>query len=237
MNLQIKLDALERIYLRFDKYSRALNVACKKYCAHCCTCNLSMTSLEAFYIYRNLEPRKQADIRESAARAASGKRYIPELTWNQMAKMCAEGKEPPEEDPDPNWGACPLLDNAACPIYECRPFGCRCMLSTCDCGQSGCAEIDDYTITVSTVFLQFIEHLDQGGVFGNFSDVLAACGPAASAAGTGALYPPLSGQAAGSRLPANQPIPVLLVPPEQQTDICSLVNDLHAIVAPALKPA
>lgn len=237
MNLQTQLDALERIYQRFDQYSRTLRVACRKYCAHCCTCNVSMTSLEALYIYRSLEPHKQADIRESAARTASGKRYIPELTWNQMAKMCAEGKEPPEEELDPDWGTCPLLDNAACPIYECRPFGCRCMLSTCDCGNTGYAEIDDYTITVSTVFLQFIEHLDQAGVFGNFADVLAACGPTGSAAGNGALYPPLSGQAAGSRLLANQPISVLLVPPEQQTDIRSLVNDLHAIVAPARKPA
>ncbi|MDZ7833146.1 MAG: hypothetical protein U5L07_15460 [Desulfobacterales bacterium] len=228
MATEKKLLALERIYARYEEYTRQLRVACQKYCAHCCTCNVTMTSLEAAYIRKALSDAEWAAIRQRLAPQLEKIRYQPEITLNQMAGLCANSQEPPEEIIDPNWGACPLLEKKACPIYSVRPFGCRCLLSGRNCGDSGYAEIDAYTITVNYVFTQFIEHLDQSGKTGNLSDILMATDPETAAAGAS-----IHDSAAGCHVIRNRAIPMLLVPPEHQRDIASIVNDLHAIVESA----
>jgi len=209
-----KLAALKQIYALYDAYTQSLSLACRKYCAHCCTCNVTLTRLEAAYICRGLSPEKQADLRRALAPQLEKKRYQPAITLNRMAELCMGGAELPEEEIDPAWGPCPLLTDKACPIYELRPFGCRCLLSTRNCGETGCAEIDDYTITVNYVFLQFIEHLEPDGFSGNFSDVLTAM----------ETKPP------ESPLLVNRPIPALLIPPAHQSRLKPLVDQLQAIV-------
>ena len=228
MTMEKKLAALDRIYARYDDYTRPLEVACQKYCAHCCTCNVTLTSLEAVYILRSLSDEGRADVRQNLAPQLEKNRYQPCITTNQMAALCASGDDPPEEANDPDWGACPLLEADACPIYSVRPFGCRCLLSTRNCGAAGYAEIDEYTITVNYVFTHFIEHLDQNGVTGNLSDILLATDPEAGTTDT-ATY----GANSGCHVIKNRPIPMLLVPPAHQRAITSIINDLHAIVAEA----
>ena len=50
MNLQRKMAVLERIYEIYDNFTKGLDVACKKQCANCCTCNVTMTTLEGYKI-------------------------------------------------------------------------------------------------------------------------------------------------------------------------------------------
>jgi hypothetical protein len=218
-----KIAALRRIYALYEEYTRTLLLACRKHCAHCCTGNLTLTSLEAEHIRQSLSPEKLAELRGALDSQPPRRRYRPQITLNQMAGLCARGGDLPEEEIDPDWGSCPLLAENACPIYECRPFGCRCLLSTRNCGETGFAEIDEYTITVTHVFLQFIEHLDQSGCFGNLSDMLASGGKDPHFCGS---YP----QAGESRLIRNHPIPVLLIPPEHQSRIRPLVETLDSVL-------
>ena len=203
-------------------------MACRKYCAHCCTCNVTITSIEAVNIHQALSENDRKTIRGALAPQLEKQRYLPKITLNQMAAMCAQGEAPPEEIIDPAWGACPLLDQMACPIYAVRPFGCRCLLSTRDCGATGYAEIDDYTITVNYVFAQFIEHLDQEGRTGNLADMLIATDTAAEE-----NPKKLKASAAGCHMIANRQIPMLLIPPSHQKDIIPLVEELHAIISTA----
>ena len=228
MTIEKKLSALDRIYARYDEYAREIEVACQKYCAHCCTCNVTLTSLEAVNILRGLSDNERAAVRQTLAPRLEKNRYHPGITINQMAALCASGDDPPEADNDPDWGACPLLEADACPIYPVRPFGCRCLLSIHKCGDAGYAEIDEYTISVNYVVSQFIEHLDQNGATGNLSDILLATAPE-----TGKVNPTLPSAKSVCHVIKNRPIPMLLVPPAHQRDIASIVNDLHAIVAEA----
>ncbi len=230
MSLQTeeKLSALGRIYEMYDQYTRKLSLACRKYCDHCCTCNVTATGLEALKIARSLSESRKKEVFRALYPSLAKKRYLPGTTLNQMAEMCARKEEPPDEEVNPDWGKCPLLTNRACPIYEVRPFGCRCLISTRDCSLAGCAEIDPFTLTVNYVFAQFIEHLDQGGVYGNLADVLC------SELGSGAAVDP--GQECGSCRPwliENRPIPLLLIPPSHRQGIYPLVEKLRSIVSAA----
>ena len=228
MTLEKKLGALKRIYALYDQHTRHLQIACQKYCAHCCTCNVVMTSLEAANIYQALPETDRAAVRHTLAPRLAKNRYLPEITINRMAALCANGEAPPEEAIDPGWGSCPLLENMACPVYTVRPFGCRCLLSTRDCDATGYAEIDDYTITVNYLFSQFIEHLDQDGSTGNLTDMLLAAD-----AENGKYPPDFKALPAGCHLIQNRPIPLLLIPPAHQKDIAALVDELHVIIAAA----
>ncbi len=226
MELEKQLCALARIYELYEQYSRSLAVACRKHCAHCCTCNVSITTLEARYIRRALSARHLAALQRAMIPQLDAPRYQPQITINQMAQLYRTRQDPPEEVIDPEWGPCPLLENKACPIYDVRPFGCRCLLSTRVCDIDGYAQIDAYTITVNHVFSQFIEHLDQGGMSGNFSDVLLSTKP-----GGGHKEPPVKPEDHRCRLIANHPVPLLLIPPEHQAKAAPLVDQLHAIVS------
>lgn len=46
MNIDKKRVVLEQIYEIYDNFSKGFDVACKKYCANCCTRNVTMTTLE-----------------------------------------------------------------------------------------------------------------------------------------------------------------------------------------------
>ena len=78
----------------------------------------------------------------------------------------------PNEFIDPAWGACFLLQDSECPIYDLRPFGCRCLVSKTICSGTGYADIDEFVLTVTNLFQQFIEHIDAGGLTGNLIDVI-----------------------------------------------------------------
>jgi len=172
MNLEKKMVVLEQIYEIYDNFTKGLDVACKKYCANCCTRNVTMTTLEGYKIADFLELRGKTDLYTKIQKALYKKRFLPEITINMLAERCLQGEDIPAEESDARWGACPLLINKECPIYMVRPFGCRCFVSESNCMENGYAEVDPFVLTVNSVFLQYIEHVDKDGCFGNLTDVL-----------------------------------------------------------------
>jgi hypothetical protein len=138
--------------------------------------------------------------------------------------MCAKGIEPPTED-DPGWNACPLLKDDLCPFYTARPFACRCLVSRQDCGKAGYAEIDDFVLSVNTVFLQTIEHLDAEGCTGNLIDVLRTM----AQEGNRNHYENNRLKCANAGLISNQPLKVLMIPPEHRTKMEPILKSLQEI--------
>ena len=172
MNLQRKMVVLERIYEIYDNFTKGLDVACKKQCADCCTRNVTMTTLEGYKIAIFLKLRGKTDLYAKIQKDLYKKRFVPEITINMMADLCLQKKDIPDEESDVMWGECPLLINRECPIYKVRPFGCRCFVSEANCMENGYAKVDPFIITVNSLFLQYIEHTDKNGCFGNLTDIL-----------------------------------------------------------------
>lgn len=172
MTIEQKLDLLNRIYGIYDAFARSLEVSCRKHCAHCCTANVSLTTLEGYWLVHSLEPDQLKYLQRCLEPASTKHVFRPLLTTNRMAALCREGQEIPEEDFANPGKNCPLLEESACPVYPLRPFGCRCLVSRVPCRKSGSAEMPDFVLTVNTVFLQTIEHLDAAGCTGNLADIL-----------------------------------------------------------------
>jgi hypothetical protein len=123
-------------------------------------------------LVHSLEPDQREHLLRNLVPASEKRIFRPLLTTNRIAELCRQGRDIPEEafgDPSEN---CPLLEESACPIYPLRPFGCRCLVSRVPCRASGTAEMPDFVLTVNSVFLQTIEHLDAAGCTGNLADVL-----------------------------------------------------------------
>ena len=222
-----RFKALDQLYAVYDQLTGGRPIACKQFCADCCTCNVTLTRLEAVRIIAALDEETKQAIEKKLKKQSATHRFIPRITINQLADICAQGGDPPEEEIDPAWGACPLLENNACPIYDVRPFGCRCMTSFQKCSDTGAADIDDFTITVNHIFLQTIEHMDKNGYFGNLADMLADVlagdltgEPVAPKINTGS-NPPF--------LIQNSPLSTLLIPPEHREKIQPIFTALRAI--------
>jgi len=221
MDTSAKLNILEQIYAICDEFSASLTVACRRYCAHCCTGNVSMTSLEAYHIVEYLKNIQQTQQLDMLKEQLLNHRFQPKITTNALALCYLEGREPPEEQSDPEWGACPFLTDNQCPIYPARPLGCRCFVSGLNCKDIGAADIEEFVLTVNTVFLQYIEHIDSGGLFGNFSDILAFMASEENRK----QY--LSGMLSVQQgLIANMPIRILMFPPEHRQRIQPILYSL-----------
>ena len=82
--------------------------------------------------------------------------------------------------------------------------------------------VEPFLLTVNTVCLQFIEHLDQGGFFGNLNDVLAFL----ISDEKRRLPAAMSGR---HGLSPNKPIPGLLIPPEHRQRMQPFLLDLERI--------
>jgi hypothetical protein len=225
LNLKNKLNILVKAYNMYEHFIKDYTHACKKHCADCCTCNLTMTTLEAYYLIENLISEKKSEVL-AALKNSPPKRFQPEHTFNRIASLFAQGKEVPEEQSDPSWGKCPFLENLECIFYRFRPFGCRCMVSKRCCSETGFAEMDPVVMTVNDVFMQFIEHLDTGGCFGNFTDVLHLMSDEKNRN----LYEQNGLREQDSSLISNLPIPVLMVPPEHRKKIEPLLNTLSSLL-------
>ena len=225
MNSKSKLTVLKQIYKIYDDFIRTLDLACEKYCSVCCTSNVTLTTLEGrhivnylisnqkYYLFRKLRQEKLPD------------RFNPQITINSMAQLCAEGKDFSDIDTCASMRMCPLLTTGICPIYEVRPFGCRCLVSRQPCEKNGYADIDDFILTVNTLFMQLIEHVDTQGMFGNLIDVL--------------LFlesddPCVSGKKNMFKIPEthlipNQALKVLMIPPEYREKIKPILKLLQNI--------
>jgi hypothetical protein len=97
------------------------------------------------------------------------------------------------------------------------------MLSRHSCGAHGYAEVDDWVLTVNTVFLQTIEHIDCPGGFGNLQDVLLALGSEEWRAAYREGRMPLEAEG----LIPNRPAAMLMVPPEHRERIQPLLEEMQ----------
>ena len=222
-----RIHILQEIYRIYDHAIRAFHIACRNHCAHCCTCNVTMTTVEGQLIIAYLAAGRPADEWSKIQSKASQNRFQPSITTNHMAALCMQGRDLPDEANDPAWGPCPLLAIDECPIYPVRPFGCRCMISSEDCRGADSAVMDPFVLTLNNLFLQFIEHIDRPGAWGNFTDVLLFLQPEARQRQYQSGH---TMQLEDTPLAANRAIPMLLVPPEHQERIRPVLTALQKII-------
>lgn len=221
--LERRLAALERIYAVFSEFIASFDLACEHGCAACCTGNMTLTTLEGYRIIAGMDAAGRHALFATVLAASGQQRFQPATTNNTIAQLCRDGKPVPAEAADPSWGVCPLLRDAACPVYTRRPFGCRCMVSRKDCRLTGFADADELIVTVSNLILQHIEHIDSFGAFGNLIDILIAFSDPAT----------LDAYRRQHRLPKikgllpNRPIPVLMVPPEHRQQAQAILKQLR----------
>ena len=219
-----RLAALEHLYRVYDQFCNSLNnLACRKFCADCCSRNVTMTTLEGLYLFEGLDTAQQAECLAALAPNSEQDVFRPRWTTNQIAAFCRDGQDAPDDDVVHDGSRCSLLTDAACSLYGLRPFGCRCMASRQACATQGYADVDDWVLTVNTVFLQTIEHIDRPGCFGNLQDVLLALGREDQRA----AYRDGRLPAEASGLIPNHPAPMLMVPPEHRERIQPLLVEMQ----------
>jgi len=225
MNLEQRLMVLKKIYGLYDDASKHLDVACKKYCAACCTPNVTMTTIEGYLVADHMISNGQADVFENIRAKRSKNRFKPKITTNRLADLCMKGDDPPEEEKKHSNKSCPVLKDILCPIYEVRPFGCRCFISRHDCNKKGYADVDPFVMTLNTLFMQFIEHIDSKGFSGNFADVLLLM---ASNENRGNYKRKILTYSGADFVP-NLKIKVLMVPPEHRMKVKPVLGALLSI--------
>jgi len=121
LNVYRQLAVLDQLYKIYNQYIDTLDIACKKFCADCCTCNVTMTTLEAYKIISALDLDSRQTMLEKLNQQMEKQRFTPKITTNQLADICLSDDDPPEEVIDPSWGPCPLLTDNACPVYDLMP--------------------------------------------------------------------------------------------------------------------
>ncbi len=210
--MERRLFVLDRMYSLYEEFIASFDLACQHRCAACCTCNLTMTTLEGYGIIARATKDELHRLLEHVRAVSDNPRFQPQTTINGIAELCRDGKPVPDEIIDPSWGACPLLTDNACPIYRLRPFGCRCMVSSIDCRKTGHAQVDEFILTVNNLFLQYIEHIDPHGGTGSLIDILLYFDQPALLE-TFQRKMTIAGDAV---LALNRPIPVRMVPPEHR---------------------
>ena len=223
MDLYTKLDVLDQIYNIYNSFTDSLELACQKYCSTCCTRNVAITSLEGYKIADHLIENGKPELFKKIRNEFNIKRFQPKITTNKIADLCIQGKKLPDEEIDSTCGSCPLLINDECPIYSVRPFNCRCMVSKINCVDK--AEMDPFVLTVNNVFLQYIEHIDQQGFSGNFTDVLLFM----ESEENRKSYSMEVLKNSGEGLIKNTPMSILLIPPEHKQRIKPIINSLQTI--------
>ena len=102
------------------------------------------------------------------------------------------------------------------------------MISETDCRNTGYAHMDPFVLTVNNVFLQYIEHIDTQGGFGNLTDVLIYFESEEKR-----KYYRLKGlKDPKYRLIPNLPATVMPIPPEHRRRAQPLLKTLWSIEAP-----
>ena len=85
--------------------------------------------------------------------------------------------------------------------------------------------MDPFILTVNDVFLQHLEHIDAQGYTGNFADVMQFLASDGNRQGyaAGRLGQPPQG------LVANQPVFVLMIPPEHRERVQPILEQIRSI--------
>ena len=222
--MDARLHTLEIIYQAHQQEISSLPLACKKGCATCCTRNVTLTTLEARRLFDWID-QHAPQLMEKVKEEAQSPRQIPTYTMNGLTDLCMAQQEVPEEPSDPGWGACPLLsDQGVCQAYEARPFACRSMVSKNSCQKDGFAEMEEVTLTVNNVLMQYIEHTDDKGLTGNLTDLLLLMEDPDSrkAHEEESLSPP------SSHFVANRPAQLLMVPPPHRDHVGALMQKIQS---------
>lgn len=223
--LKRRIVLLDRIYSLYEEFIASYDLACQHRCAACCTCNMTLTTLEGYHIIAGMDEAARKGLFESARNVSTSKRFQPQMTINKIARLCKEGTPVPDEVIDPTWGACPLLTDNACPIYPLRPFGCRCMVSDLDCRETGEAQVDELILTVNNLFLQYIEHIDPWGGTGSLIDILLYFDQPAHLE----TFQNKMTIAGNGSLAHNCLIPVLMVPPEHRHRVQPILQKIQVL--------
>ena len=225
MDVKNQLKALGRIYKIYGGLATTLDLACKKTCDHCCTFDVTITTLEGYHMIKSLPSALASDLMTKANSNPDTNRFQPALTTNQLAALCAAGGEPSDEVEAVADDRCFLLADRLCSIYELRPFGCRCLISRRNCGETGYADIEDFVLSVNTVFLQTIEHVDANGCTGNLVDVLEVF----SLNDNLASYENGNLSCENTGLIPNHPLNILMIPPEHRIRMEPILQKLRSI--------
>jgi Fe-S-cluster containining protein len=229
MQLPKRLALLKRIDQIFRDGVAGQAVACRQHCAVCCTCNVTLTTLEAWRIVNQLAEDQRDRVMARVKTALDRPRFQPTISINHMAQMCVQGMEIPDEAADPGLGDCPLLDGDLCSIYAVRPLACRVMLSTVACRRGGEARIPPFVMTVSQVLLQYLEAVDIPGFSGNLIDMIAFISdPLQQHAYE---YERLTSPPHG--LTRNRNIPMLMIPAEHRKQIEPLLETIRQALSAA----
>ncbi len=220
------IERLKKIYSLYDEAIDHMEGVCQKECSSCCTCNVTLTSLEADFLIDALTRQEKKALQDRINHYFPEKRYIPKITTNRFARLCMEDKEIPEEENDPSWGKCPLLENDLCSVYEVRPFGCRALMSQVYCSEKGYAQVPPIVLTLNNLFLQAIEHVDENGFSGNLSDLLTLV----LSDNEFVNFSDPSGIPYDGRFVSNEKIPVLMIPPEHRERVRPILEKLSVLV-------
>jgi Fe-S-cluster containining protein len=222
MNINKKLKILNSIYNMHDSIVADKDFACRKFCSHCCSCNLTVTSLETYKIFSELGNKKDLFLKRLNFEPKEN-RFLPEITLNKMAELCSYGKELPNENIKHNVGKCFALYKGECTIYNIRPFACRSMLSSENCANKGFASIDSYMMALHNVFSQYIEHIDSLGYTSNFYDMAIKFEYLQDDI---ASYYKNEYISADKNIIRNQKIHTLMIPPDHREQIQSLIKNI-----------
>lgn len=207
-------NTLSAIYALYEQWAGAFAFACRKGCATCCTQSVTMTTLEGELIHEYLT-RQRPDLLPRLATLPADS-PAPWATTNQFAAACLRGEDIEEAPACWDLTPCVFLQDGSCTIYPVRSFMCRGFGSRIRCDEQGEAEVEPLFLTLNTVIMQCIEHLDQGRPWGNLNTILRRI--AADKKGK-------EGKDRTTGLVA-QPIPGFLLLPEEETALREKVQAL-----------
>ena len=155
----------------------------------------------------------------------------PKITINDLAARCAKDEPIPEQaEPTAAADRCPFLMDHGCSIYPMRPFACRMMVSAHNCGEFGYADVNPLILTFANIFMQAIEHLDQGGLTGHMGDLLNHFNDE----NIQQEYTSGMPLKATPTLLTNQPLTTLMVPPEHRLQTMPVVQKINTVLANVL---
>ncbi|MBU2454266.1 MAG: hypothetical protein KJ668_13240, partial [Proteobacteria bacterium] len=97
---------IKKIYALYDTAIKHFDGVCEKKCSSCCTCNVTLTSLEAGFLIAALTQQEKEKLLTRLKQYFPQKRYIPKMTSNMFARLCMEDGDVPDEHNDPSWGEC-----------------------------------------------------------------------------------------------------------------------------------
>lgn len=202
------------IYTLYADWAEEFDYACHQGCATCCTQSVSMTMLEGELIHeyiRTERPELMAILDALPEGAATPK------TTNQFAAACLREEEDGDEPDSWNMAPCVFLRENCCTVYPVRSFMCRSFGSRVPCGLRGEAEVEPLLLTLNTVILQCLEHLDQGRPWGNMNTILRLVQE---------IRPGESGRLK-ENMRISGPIPGFLIPPDETA---AMHNKLQALL-------